>query len=242
MNLSIGNSAPIQRKLTHIYGRLVWIYFGQRLKRENARNAAFDLKYGTDTAAEVQLTDMGLSSASAILANRVYRVFWERNFKAVMDDLEIDHRAFTFIDIGAGKGKLLLMAAAYPFRRVIGIELAPGLCRIAERNVAVFKPHATGCRDLEVIEADALACELPPGPLVCLMQNPFEMALLGEALDRLAAQARARPDPVYIVYANMRRVSEMDPVLATRPGLGLLVRRRNHIIWRSTGGRGGRTS
>ena len=47
---------------------------------------------------------------------------------------KIDFREFTFIDIGSGKGRALLMAADYPFRRILGIELLPDLHRVARRE------------------------------------------------------------------------------------------------------------
>src|SRR5690242_5062036 len=37
---------------------------------------------------------------------------------------------FTFIDLGSGKGRTLLMASDYPFRAIIGVELLPALHQI----------------------------------------------------------------------------------------------------------------
>ena len=36
----------------------------------------------------------------------------------------IKHERFVFVDIGAGKGRAAFLAATYPFKRIIGIELA----------------------------------------------------------------------------------------------------------------------
>src|SRR5947208_15284999 len=38
---------------------------------------------------------------------------------------------FTFIDLGSGKGRTLLMASDYPFRRILGVELLAGLDQLA---------------------------------------------------------------------------------------------------------------
>src|SRR5580704_639241 len=52
--------------------------------------------------------------------------------------------SYTFIDIGAGKGRGLLVASEYRFRRVIGIELNPAMAAIARQNVARWiETHAT---------------------------------------------------------------------------------------------------
>src|SRR5208283_3490988 len=52
------------------------------------------------------------------------------------------HR-YTFIDIGAGKGRGLLVASEFHFRKVVGIELNPALAAIARSNVAHWtRTHA----------------------------------------------------------------------------------------------------
>jgi hypothetical protein len=56
-------------------------------------------------------------------------------FRKMMAILKIDFREFSFIDIGSGKGRVLLMASDYPFRRILGIELLPALHAVAEKNL-----------------------------------------------------------------------------------------------------------
>src|SRR5271167_2282557 len=53
----------------------------------------------------------------------------------LMSSAKIEFGEFTFIDIGSGKGRALLMAADYPFRRILGIELLPELHRVAKENI-----------------------------------------------------------------------------------------------------------
>src|SRR6516225_8353137 len=50
--------------------------------------------------------------------------------------LPIAHEAFTFVDIGCGKGRALMVASAFPFRRLVGVEISPELCEIARANTA----------------------------------------------------------------------------------------------------------
>jgi hypothetical protein len=64
---------------------------------------------------------------------------------------EVSHRTvaqaglqdFTFIDLGSGKGRVLLMAAAYGFKRIIGVEFMPELHRVAEENIRKYTEHRT---------------------------------------------------------------------------------------------------
>jgi hypothetical protein len=50
---------------------------------------------------------------------------------------------FTFIDLGSGKGRALLMASAYPFKRIIGVEFMPELHRVAQENIRKYTEHRT---------------------------------------------------------------------------------------------------
>src|SRR5215469_11495850 len=54
------------------------------------------------------------------------------NAREAIEDLPIDDFAnYTFIDIGSGKGRMLFVAAEYPFEKVIGVEFAVDLHEIA---------------------------------------------------------------------------------------------------------------
>src|SRR6266496_57342 len=57
----------------------------------------------------------------------------------------LNFRDFTFLDLGSGKGRTLLMASDYPFRRVVGVELLPALHGIAVRNLAQYKSESQKC-------------------------------------------------------------------------------------------------
>ena len=71
-------------------------------------------------------------------------------FAEMMAGLKIDFQRFTFIDMGSGKGRVLLMAANYPFRRILGVELLPALDRVAQENLNVYKSDSQQCFLLEV--------------------------------------------------------------------------------------------
>ena len=46
---------------------------------------------------------------------------------------------YALVDIGCGKGRVLMMAAAYPFREMVGVELNPALARVARKNLKKFR-------------------------------------------------------------------------------------------------------
>ena len=47
--------------------------------------------------------------------------------EALREQIHLDFHDFVFVDLGSGKGRTLLMASEYPFRRIVGVELLPGV-------------------------------------------------------------------------------------------------------------------
>jgi SAM-dependent methyltransferase len=114
----------------------------------------------------------------------------------------IDFRNFTFLDLGSGKGRTLLMASDYPFRRIVGVELLPALHQIALANLAQYKNDAQKCLRLEAICANANDFPFPNEPLVVYMFNPLPESGMRRVCANLELSMRAQPRPVYVLYHN----------------------------------------
>jgi SAM-dependent methyltransferase len=123
-------------------------------------------------------------------------------FDEMMARLPADLSNFVFIDIGSGKGRALLMAAKYPFRRIIGIELMPGLHRIAVANVEKLRAVSDLSGNIELFQMDATEYAFPPEPSVLYLFNPLPEESLAKLLARLSHSLDAHPREVYLVYHN----------------------------------------
>ena len=135
----------------------------------------------------------------------------------VLDDilcgLDLDPSTYTFVDLGAGKGRVLCLASAHPFRRIVGVELVPTLVRACRDNLAAFDAPWARCRQLECVEADASAYALPTGPVVVYMYNPFRPPVLRRVQRRLIESFIATPRPIWVLYYMPvhRRHLDEDP-------------------------------
>jgi SAM-dependent methyltransferase len=205
--------------------------------RQNEINRRFDQDHLTDTAAEISLVDAGVLAQDASRGNGVYRPLWESNFRKVLSSLPVHNGNFTFIDLGSGKGKLLLLASHYRFRQIVGVEYAPRLHEIAERNVKIYDAAEIKCREFDLILGDALSFTLPPGPVLCVIFNSFDPETTKRVLANLNTDSN-RNEPVYIAYGNIRTVSEMPSrVFEGFPNLQILRRTRNHLILSNSAGK-----
>jgi hypothetical protein len=115
---------------------------------------------------------------------------------------KFDFREFTFIDIGSGKGRALLMAADYPFRRILGIELLPELHRVAKENIAKFKSDSQQCFVIACLLGDACDFVFPPEPTVIYLFNPLPEFGLAKIISNLESSLREHPRPVFVLYHN----------------------------------------
>jgi len=123
-------------------------------------------------------------------------------FAEMIASLPIDQREFTFVDLGSGKGRTLLMASEYPFRRIVGVELLPALHQIALENLACYKSASQKCFTLEAVCGDATDFPFPAEPLVLYLFNPLPESGLRRVMASLELSLRAQPRAVYVLYHN----------------------------------------
>ncbi len=107
-------------------------------------------------------------------------------------DLDIAFDAYTFVDLGAGKGRVLCLATQWPFSRVVGVELSRTLVTQARENLASYAA--------EIRHGDAAAFVFPPTPLVVFMYNPFDAPVVRAVLDNLERSLEVHPRDVRILY------------------------------------------
>jgi predicted RNA methylase len=120
----------------------------------------------------------------------------------LVKQVSFEFHEFTFLDLGSGKGRTLLMASDYPFRRIVGVELLPSLDQIAKENIRQYKNDSQKCFALESICADATRFSLPDEPLVVFLFNPFPESGLRRVVVNLEQSAREHPRAVYVLYHN----------------------------------------
>lgn len=123
---------------------------------------------------------------------------------------------YTFIDIGCGKGRAVMLASEFPFRRVIGIELNPALTEIARQNLVRWQLSPHPCASLEILNLDALAIPLPRSPTLIYLFNPFDAHVTELLLDRIRELSIDRSSPIDVIYARpeyanlFRRIPNMQ--------------------------------
>jgi SAM-dependent methyltransferase len=172
-------------------------------RRRRYGDIDFDWEYRVNTTAATVTWRSRLLG----MLNSAYQPIPPEQFREMMaaltDYLDGDKTfsGFTFIDIGSGKGRALLLASQCGFRRIIGVELLPELDQAARENIRQFEQHG-GTSSIELICADATTFCLPVEPMVIFLFNPLPEAALRAFLEKTERSLLEFPRPMFVIYAN----------------------------------------
>jgi predicted RNA methylase len=174
----------------------------------------FDAEFGTDTSGLITAEELYDSRHRPSIHNTGFYATAPSLFHQAFARLDIDFERFTFVDLGAGKGRIILLASNLPFQQVLGVEFVPSLQVIATKNISVYQPATRRCQDVECILSDVRDFVFPAAPLVIFMWHPF----VGPVFEQVMANLRE----VYLIYLKpefahiVERVSSLHKMWESR--------------------------
>lgn|GEM_PF-258801 len=169
-------------------------------RRSRYGDIDYDFDHGVDTTwATLPLR----TRIRELLSEARYQPSEPAHFHQILQCLPVAPDGFTFIDLGSGKGRTLLMASAYPFRRIVGIELLAELDAIACQNIARYYDDRQKCFAVESHAGDARDFAFPTEPTVLYLFNPFPEPVLRTVLANLRDSLTEFPRPVHVLYHNL---------------------------------------
>jgi hypothetical protein len=149
----------------------------------------FDAEHGVTTEALIFLGELDPENVGpGIEFATHYEATPVDDAECLLDASPLGPERSTFVDVGSGMGRVVLLASLRPFRQIIGVEISPALHAIARANRARFPANAVRCHDVRLVRADASAFTFPRGDLVVYLYNPFRVEVLEPVLDALLAE------------------------------------------------------
>jgi SAM-dependent methyltransferase len=187
----------------------------------------FDRRYCVDTAQRVDLDELGLPEETVR-----HGVFYQATSAALarrlIARLPVDHRDYAFVDLGCGKGRVLLIAGQFPFRAVIGVDVSEDLCRVARRNLA--STSLAPLSPIELVCRSAAEYDIPHGNLVRFLFNPFDAVILREVAAKIAARLAEGGCDIWVLYHSPR----CRPVLDAVEGLEIAAETHHTVVYHGT--------
>ena len=185
----------------NIFFYLKELLSGRLFKESEEQKSEFDVAHDAETEKIREIGSLDIVSENARYAVR-YQPSPQNFATEIIHALAIDYNRFIFMDFGAGKGRVLLIAAQLPFAAVIGIEFSQELCAVAIDNIRKIAPNKRIAGRIECYYDDVTLHPLPESPLVCYFYNPFDQLIMQAVVDRLASSLKDRPREIYIIYVH----------------------------------------
>jgi SAM-dependent methyltransferase len=170
----------------------------------------FDSKHGTDTAKEVPLWKLSINSPNLQLGVNYQTLrpeFVTRLLSLVPPQLPL-------VDLGCGKGRILIIAHELNFHPVTGVEFSNELAGIAKQNL----DHCGITANLLLQDAAKFNFT---SPTVLFMYNPFGESVMRE----VASKVRQSSHQIHVVYVNCKHLSLFAgmSVIHKEPGTAILM-------------------
>jgi trans-aconitate methyltransferase len=155
----------------------------------------FDAEHGVVTEALLFLGELDCDAIGEAMADAThYEPTPVYECTALLRAIPIEERHCVFVDIGAGLGRVVMLASVRPFRQVVGVEVSAALCETARDNLVRWRRvhRDLACKDLRIVCADAASYVFPNGDLVVYLYNPFGERTLERMLHRLCEREAGR--------------------------------------------------
>ncbi len=179
-------------------------HYVQRLtptyRRAAASERAFDERYGVETVKQHDLGWLAKIDSPNWQFDAGYCPAPTEPVAELLAGLPIAYKDFVFVDVGSGKGRVLLLAAEHPFKRIIGVEYSERLHSVAVTNLTTAKRLNRLCGNVLSVCQDAAEFVLPNEPLVLFFHHPFGEAVFARIIARVMASLKASPRPLFVIY------------------------------------------
>lgn len=159
----------------------------------------FDIKYRVNTCGQKSRIDLyaGDSMMSSYIS---YEPTPVKVMRSIFNNIKPNYNETTFVDFGSGKGRILLLASEYNYKKIIGVELSSQLHKIAEENIRKWKSIKKGCGDIVSINVNAIEFKLPDEPLVLFFFTPFLGSVFAEIVIKINDYLNRTKHPITIIY------------------------------------------
>jgi SAM-dependent methyltransferase len=161
----------------------------------------WDQTHHVSTRTRVFTRSLGMSGPGAAHA-RPYEASDTTLLPRLLPRLGIRHSDYVFVDLGAGKGQAVFLAAELPFKRALGVELSFALHEIARQNCRTFRSRRQACTHIQMLYGDAADFAFPAEPLVIYLFDSFDDVVLSRVLANLITSVQEHPRDVLLIYHN----------------------------------------
>ena len=195
----VRQAAQLRERLLATARRLAAV----RLFRKEWPTAPIDRQYGISTSSRARRWWLHTGNSEVDRANVGYVGSQPSVVRRAIEAVGGIEQA-VFVDLGCGKGRTLAVASEYPFRKVVGIEIAKRLVQIARKNAEIIGRNHPDRPQIDVQLRDATSLTVLDGnDLVLFLYNSFRRPLVSRLIRSIEQWAvRNASGRAYLIYYN----------------------------------------
>jgi len=182
------------------------------VQRYYASGRLFDEKNSVQTSGKTLLAELTIDEFSSD-QSMWYEPAPINVVPNVLRNLRESYENFTFVDLGSGRGRAVLQASHFDFKKIVGVEFAKELHRHAVENLRRYQNNKQRCQDVELLCVDVRDYEFPDTDMVVFIFDSFKVDLLRHVVGMLKASFYIRPRKIYLVYLNPDRRNQPIPTI-----------------------------
>jgi SAM-dependent methyltransferase len=215
----------------HVGSKLVTTLRGL-VRPPNGEQEVFDAKYGTDTEGIIGVGALDIPP-DQMEHSMHYGPIGVGEFMRTLGELDLDFERLVFVDVGSGKGRMLLLASLFPFSRIMGVELSRFLHDVAVKNIEIFKDAGQRCFELEAVNDNGATFQIPEESTLFFLANPFDHHVMRLFLSNLKRSLIANPRQIRILYIKpvYRETLDQSEFLGVVRDTGRYVFYKNTDYW-----------
>jgi len=115
-----------------------------------------------------------------------------------------DLKEYSFVDLGCGKGRALVVASEFPFRHISGVEISSKIARIAQKNALIIKNRYPSRTKVEIIKGNAVDFPRSNRKIVLFNYNAFGTELMTQLLKNIERGLEQSIEHLFLIYHNPR--------------------------------------
>ncbi|BCK68049.1 hypothetical protein Srufu_020020 [Streptomyces libani subsp. rufus] len=175
----------------------------------------FDASLGVETSSPVEPWQIQEADDITLLNNSRYSPTPVKTIRQAIAASPVRHEEVAFVDFGSGKGRAMLVASEFPFKKVIGVEFSSSLCEMARTNFERYG-GLQKCSTVEVQCQDAADFAIPDDAGFFYFYEPFTVAVAEKVLRNIESSVRRRPRKAVLCLVGRSLLPAVDGKLPWR--------------------------